>query len=1587
MYRHFIVVILVLLAITVEAQQISTTGFPPFSTFDTTLSDSINLANLNIHFSIPLRQSTARNLPLEITLDNDNNFITCTNQCNGGWIRSTSDWGASTNVGFGAFYDTSPTQACPNNPQILTQVYSNFRFLDGHNTYHYFGTVNADTQNCTSAQQLTGFTTDGTQYYIVLTHVNGNVSYSVTDVAGNVYAGTTKTDPNGNTLLGFNGFTDASGNKLLTMNRVSNLLTQYSYTGPGANFSPMFQVNRTAYTLKTAFGCGLTPEESGSGNLVTSITFPDGSAYAITYEQTPGQSNPSIVTGRIGSIKLPTGGTITYNYTGPNNGINCLDGGTAGVTRTTPDGQWTYSRSYNTTTKVWTTTVFDPPGNKTVYTFSGASRTGTTTFAQFETQRQIYELIGTTQTLRKTVVRCYSGNFANCANFQFIGSAPPTRVDAYIYLPGISQPSLSEQFYNGQLLTQDNEYDFGVNTGAAPTTTPLKATKITYATIGLIRNRPSCVQVTAGSSPATCGTVTSTTNSITKYLNYDAHGNVGTVQQWVSGSAFLSRSYTYYPTGLVQVATDVNGAQTTNTYGACNSSFPTLISEPLGLSKTLTWDCVGEVITSIHDENSQPTQYSYFTDPFWRVLSMTDPAGAVTTTCYGSISSGSCVSNRNQIETVMSFNSGASVVDKLITTDGMGRQIISQTRQGPTAANFDTVSTTYDIDGRVASVSVPCVKTASLPCPTTPATTTTYDGLSRPQLVTDAGGGTTTYGYSANDVSVTIGPGPTSQRQMEYDSLGRLTSVCEVTANTLWPPGTCAQKTPLTGYWTKYTYNSPVNSMTMTQNAQGSPMQTRSYAYDGVGRLTSETNPEWNSLATTYTYDTDTTCGTSNGDLVKKLDPAGNVTCTTFDGLHRPTGSTYPSGPNASLTAAKYFQYDNQYFGSTGTNIKGRLVAAATCQSPTSCAGNSVVLEEFGYSARGELTDIWEITPHSAGTYHITSSYWPNGQLNTLQGVSLPTLTYGLDGEGRPKTVSASTGINPVFSTAYNSAGQATNVTFGSSSGPGDPVDFGFDPNTGSMTQYKLTINGTATHGDPAWNPNGTLGSLAITDPFNAADAQTCTYGYDDTARLASVNCLHGTTNVWNQNFTYDPFGNITKSGTISWQPGYNQSTNQYLTSANCATTGAAPCYDADGNLLKDGTDHVYTWDADGHPVTLDSDNLVYDAFGREVEVFKSGAYTEFVFGPTGKLALMNGQTQTKAFVALPGGTQVKYAGSAISTYRLPDWLGSFRVGSNPNRTYSWGVAFAPFGEQYAVSGGAALSFTGEEGTADTVSDEYDFLFRKLHSAQGRWISPDPAGLSAADLTNPQSWNLYAYVLNNPLLATDPNGLDCVYLNNGADAVESIDHDSNFDECTGPDANGNPNGGFWVPGTVASSSWVTDIDMNLGAIGAYSIDPTYGVLFTASANSEYGRRSDSVIVNTNTSGSWPSGYPTLAGADHRNWFQRQVGAIDTWMMNHDSALSKFACAVIPGGVNDIHSVAAQLKGNAAPRPNDSTDGTNQSALWTKGVFMPNANSTKAGSNHYAGEGSIANSSAALASGGVAAAVDYANAAAQCAQGF
>jgi hypothetical protein len=118
------------------------------------------------------------------------------------------------------------------------------------------------------------------------------------------------------------------------------------------------------------------------------------------------------------------------------------------------------------------------------------------------------------------------------------------------------------------------------------------------------------------------------------------------------------------------------------------------------------------------------------------------------------------------------------------------------------------------------------------------------------------------------------------------------------------------------------------------------------------------------------------------------------------------------------------------------------------------------------------------------GYYHSAASYWANGGIDTLglfnsAGASLiPAQTYGADCEGRPSSVTAASGQNPVSSVTFTASGTAepigslTNVTFGSL----DSDSFQYDPATGRMTKYTFNVNGQSLVGSLNWNANGTLG-------------------------------------------------------------------------------------------------------------------------------------------------------------------------------------------------------------------------------------------------------------------------------------------------------------------------------------------------------------------------------------------------------------------------------------------------------------------------------------------------------------------------------
>lgn len=1222
--------------------------------------------------------------------------------------------------------------------------------------------------SCGSGNSFTGAgpAKDGSGY-VLSADSSGNIKVTAKDGrvvfwtnSGNNYVQPVATDDNGNEITvdtSSSVFTDTFGVTALTLGGSGTPASPktFTYTAPsGAN--AVYTLKYTAYTVKTNFGCsGISEYGPTAQNLPSELDLPDGSTYIFTYESTPGFSGD--VTARLASVKLPTGGTINYTYTGSNNGIVCTDGSAAGLTRQTPDGTWTYSHTIDGYSTPGSTTITDPQSNQTVMSFVEI----------FPTETSTYQGSMAPANLLKTSLNCYNGTVpsgtpATCGSASI--TLPITELTSYIQLPNGSSflESKVDTFYDKEtvgsttnsngLLTETDEYGYGAGAPGAL----VRKTLTTYATLANnIVNRPATVTVQDGSGnvraqttycydegtpsgTTTCnatGSPTATAGTPQHVAITGSRGNPTTITSLVTGSTTLGKKVTYYDTGNINVATDVNGAQTTYTYGSgsCGNSFATSVSEPLSLSKSIAWNCTGGVATSVTDESGKTASTGYTDADFWRPNSTTDELSNVTNLTYTA---------QTSVESSMVFNSSSSTTDIVSTFDSLGRAHISQTKESPSSSTYDSVETDYDSLGRPNRSTLPYAGTAGQTNSSAPSTIITYDALDRATAVTDGGGGYTAYSYVQNDTYQTTGPKPSGEnlklKQLEYDGLGRLTSVCEITSAA--GSGTCAQSSPVTGYWTKYTYDVNNNLTGVTQNAQSLSVQTRTYAYDDMERMTSETNPE--SGTTNYTYDTDATCGTSKGDLVKKVDVVGNTICYAYDALHRLTAVTFPSGPYSSVSPQKHFVYDSATVNSVAmVSAKARLAEAYTCFSPCS---TKLTDEGFSYTARGEISDLYESTPHSGGYYHLTQTYWANGATNQLGGLSgLPTITYNVDGEGRIYSATASSGQNPLSSTTYNVASLPTAVNLGSS----DSDSFAYDSNTNRMTRYQFSLNSQSVVGNLTWNALGTLGSLGITDPFNSSNTQTCNYSHDDLARIAGDNCG----SAWSQTFTFDPLGNIQKSGSSSFGATYSNSTNQMTEIGS-----SVPSYDANGNVTNDFL-NTYAWDASSRPITIDSVNVTYDALGGMVELNRSGSYTEIAYAPSGgKLALMSGSSLQKGFVPLVGGSMAVYGSAGLDHYRHSDWLGSNRLCSSPSRTVTCDLAYGPYGETYAPSGSVDASFTGMN--QDTATSLYDFPARE-YGIQGRWPSPDPAGIDSVDLTDPQTWNRYAYVRNSPLDRTDPTGL------------------------------------------------------------------------------------------------------------------------------------------------------------------------------------------------------------------------------------
>jgi RHS repeat-associated protein len=153
------------------------------------------------------------------------------------------------------------------------------------------------------------------------------------------------------------------------------------------------------------------------------------------------------------------------------------------------------------------------------------------------------------------------------------------------------------------------------------------------------------------------------------------------------------------------------------------------------------------------------------------------------------------------------------------------------------------------------------------------------------------------------------------------------------------------------------------------------------------------------------------------------------------------------------------------------------------------------------------------------------------------------------------------------------------------------------------------------------------------------------------------------------------------------------------------------------------------------------------------------------------------GSAWAAGYIYLSGQLVAEY-GNGTTYFVHHDHLGSARLMTSLSGSVVDCGDFLPFGEQQSYTGTTPCvnnndtthKFTGKE--RDSESNLDYFGARHYSSQYGRFMTPDPIGIFVADVSNPQSWNQYSYVLNNPLNFTDPTGTECVWDDGSYDSAD-----------------------------------------------------------------------------------------------------------------------------------------------------------------------------------------------------------------------
>src|SRR6185437_13077197 len=283
---------------------------------------------------------------------------------------------------------------------------------------------------------------------------------------------------------------------------------------------------------------------------------------------------------------------------------------------------------------------------------------------------------------------------------------------------------------------------------------------------------------------------------------------------------------------------------------------------------------------------------------------------------------------------------------------------------------------------------------------------------------------------------------------------------------------------------------------------------------------------------------------------------------------------------------------------------------------------------------------------------------------------------------------------------------------------------------------------------------NGTV--AAITNNLDSTRNQVFTYDALNCLVVAGTQSTSGT-NCWGEEYSYDAWANLFQISPPAGYTGCTVETLSLMVSTNNQAGGFS--YDGAGNVAND-THNAYTWNAESEVKTAAGVTYSYDGLGNRVEKSNGTLYWYGMGSEALEETDLSGNL-TNDYIFFGGKRIARHTASA-NYYYVEDHLGSSRVITDSSGNKCYDADFYPFGGELTFTNTCAQNykFTGKERDPETGND--NFGARYYSSSFGRFLSPDwsaiPEPVPYANLTNPQTLNLYQYVEDDPETFADLDG-------------------------------------------------------------------------------------------------------------------------------------------------------------------------------------------------------------------------------------